>query len=686
MVRASVDQDRYGCLPIPSVFRIAFDSTAIRVIFAAFVVMLLPLRFLVSICDFWGARAVRDKALLLAVISALGVSELSAGAAEYGQNLIPNSSFESLEGGKPAGWYAHGPKGCCTWSAGTGLGGSGALSIAVGSVATAIWESEFIPLNGTSGGAEFSAWMKTENVLQGAQIWHKAGLRLAFYDQSGSMIKLVDLERDDGTHEWAHIGNSFLIPENAAKVKVGFYLSKATGKAWIDDISFRLFPKHVGKRLSRSPGDQALTINVDPSMSNGTSANLNGLLYENVKKRFADVKDLRTTLIRTPQVVTYYHLVKDVGGGKIKYEWSLLDRDIRQILDMGALPFISIGWVPEPFEKEIRNHDYTRWNAFIEALVTRYSRKYDTSQWYWNFWNEPSVYRDVGGKKNYINWAGTEAEFYRFYAETARAAHAANDKVKIGAAGFAANSPWLFRFIDWCGVNNVRLDFVSWHSYGTVPELLGEKIKRVQTALGRFASTQHAEMVMDEWSSYPEGGDERKSWLGSGVYAAAYRVAALEQMLASGLSANAWFNTYEDGFGVLAGGVRQPTYDSFQLVSLLGTRPVAVTGHRQDPYISALGALDADGNVGVLMSHFKHRSDLSPDQPKRLRIVVPGFGSNGMKYRLYRIDAETGGRAKSGGFAEAVFSEGIVSDSQDDVLRLDVNLKPNSVLLLKAYR
>ncbi|MBI5040680.1 MAG: hypothetical protein HZB57_05645, partial [Gammaproteobacteria bacterium] len=514
--------------------------------------------------------------LVMLVMLVFGVSVVSAEAGSYGPNLIPNPSFELTENDGPLAWGAFGLKGCCKWINGEGLGGSGSLLITAETVASPVWESEYIPLGGAGGGAEFSAWMKMENVLLGAQLWHKAGIRLTFFDAGRRVIKRLDVVRDEGTSGWAQIRNAVIIPEKAASVKVACYLSNTTGKVLFDDISLRLFPEHVGKRPSDTGGEDEITITVDPSISKGDIGNVNGLLYENARKKFSGVKGLQPTIIRTPQIVTYYYLIKDIGKGKIGYEWSLLDRDIREIVGMGAVPFISIGWVPEVLEEEIRNKDYSRWRAFIIALVSRYSGKYDVSGWYWNFWNEPDVFRKVGGKKGYVNWTGAEIDFYQFYAETARAALAANKNVRIGGAGFAANSPWLFRFIEWCGVSGVRLGFVSWHSYGAVPQLLGEKIERVRAALGKYGSTKNAGLVIDEWSSYLEVEDESKVELSMGNYAAAYRVSALTQMIESRLSANAWFNTYEDDYGVLAGGVKQATYNSFVLVSEVGRKLVAV--------------------------------------------------------------------------------------------------------------
>lgn len=597
-------------------------------------------------------------------------------------NLVQNPGFELHKAGSPEAWKAYGDKGCCTRVSGETHAGNGALLISSVSDATPAWESEFIPLS-RSGMLELSAWMKMENVPLGAQLWHKAGIRVRFFDARQQALKITDLVRDEGTHEWTQYQKNIDVPTGAAFAKVACYFSNTKGKAWFDDISLRFLPEHIGARFSHEEGAQQLTLTVDPQKKLGKIGNVNGLFYENAKASFKGVKELRPTLIRTPQIVTYYYLINDAGGGKIKYNWALLDRDLKAIVNMGAVPFLSIGWVPEAFEEEIKNRDYTRWNAFISELVARYSKKYDVSGWYWNLWNEPSVFRDRGGKKNYVNWYGTEDDFYQFYAQTVDAAVAANKGIKIGAAGFASDSPWLLRFIEWCGVNRERLDFVSWHSYAAVPQAIGDKVKRVRAALDKYAVTRGAEQVIDEWNGSSEEVAGSDVELGRGAYAAAYRISAISEMMNSELVANTWFSTYQKNSGVLAEGVKQPTYDSFVLLSELGSELVPVSGYAEDPYVSALAAVDGNGSIGVLVAHFKHQSDHSGASGKRLKILVPWPYGDKANYRVYRIDNQ---RSKGQSGKGVQNTEMLSTVLEGDHLQIDVTAESNSVLLVKIYK
>ncbi|MBI5461536.1 MAG: hypothetical protein HY941_05045 [Gammaproteobacteria bacterium] len=613
--------------------------------------------------------------MVFASVDARAVDAIALG------RMLYETGFETGSAGSSSGWRSYPGNGVCAWSNGISHDGSHAIMVSSDSIGVPRWESDYIELDGSKL-LEISAWLKTDGVTVGENLWNKVVIRSSFYSGARNKLYDHDLLRDEGSHDWMSHVRTVSVPNGAVYMKLSFYLAKSSGSAWLDDISVRGLPKYVGRTLSDNPGRAEIDIEVDASKVVGDIGNVNGISYERAKENFAGISGLRPTIVRIPPVASHhYHLFEEKNNKSSRYNWAILDRDLASIVKTGAVPFVSIGWVPDEFKQAVAEKDYSGWNGFVRDLVARYSKKYDVSGWYWNFWNEPSVYRARGATNQRVNWFGTEDEFHAFYSQTVDAALAANPTIRIGGAGFAMNSPWLYRFIEWCGRNGKRLDFVSWHSYGEVPSLLGRKAARIRETLRKYPATAGAELVLDEWNSYSEGGDASKRFYRRGSYAAAHRVSAIGELIAAGVDANIWFNTYDAEYGVYADGVRQPVYNTFEMLSRLGGRRIRAVGGEGDPYVGVLAALDDSGRPGVLVSYFKHVSDGAADNEKivnvRLRESLSGHA-----YVVYMIDD-----VHSNGFADAkrqqleIVQKGVIT-APDSVV--SVRLRPNSVVLIKS--
>ncbi len=80
---------------------------------------------------------------------------------------------------------------------------------------------------------------------------------------------------------------------------------------------------------------------------------------------------------------------------------------------------------------------------------------------YWEIWNEPDG----------VFWNGTPEQFYQLYRETADSIKAVDSTLKVGTCGLTRNSmvshdtTYVNKLIHYCNVNDVPLDFYSWHMY-----------------------------------------------------------------------------------------------------------------------------------------------------------------------------------------------------------------------------
>lgn len=89
---------------------------------------------------------------------------------------------------------------------------------------------------------EIKGWMKTENVIKGANSWEVARIGVEFLDDNGAMVGgyLPVVGSGDGTSDWQLLENTYDVPEGASKVKVQLALGNCTGAAYFDDIELYL--------------------------------------------------------------------------------------------------------------------------------------------------------------------------------------------------------------------------------------------------------------------------------------------------------------------------------------------------------------------------------------------------------------------------------------------------------------
>lgn len=177
-------------------------------------------------------------------------------------------------------------------------------------------------------------------------------------------------------------------------------------------------------------------------------------------------------------------------GGKPIYDWTTLDRIFDTYKQLGIVPYVEIGFMPEalsthpePYQHHWPNgplftgwtyppNDYNKWSELIYAWVRHSVERYgrDTvAQWDWEVWNEP----DIG------YWHGTFDEYCKLYDYTAAAVKRALPEARIG--GPATTGPaapraaqFLRDFLAHCvsgknyatGKTGAPLDFISFHAKG----------------------------------------------------------------------------------------------------------------------------------------------------------------------------------------------------------------------------
>jgi len=158
----------------------------------------------------------------------------------------------------------------------------------------------------------------------------------------------------------------------------------------------------------------------------------------------------------------------------IHYNWKLVDNIFDFILKNKFKPFITLSFMPELLasdrDKTIFYYqanfsppkDINAWldliDAFIIHLINRYGIE-EVQQWYFQVWTEFPV--------RGFHWAGTEAEYFNFYARTAEKIKAISQSLKVGPASetFFEENFLSEKLLEYAEQNDTAIDFYNINLY-----------------------------------------------------------------------------------------------------------------------------------------------------------------------------------------------------------------------------
>ena len=215
-------------------------------------------------------------------------------------------------------------------------------------------------------------------------------------------------------------------------------------------------------------------------------------LPENVIK---GVKKLQPKLIRI-FIQEHFNVYPEHG----RFDWSILDPFMESIAATGAKIVASINIKPKPLFPTIDHkiwmpNDVEEWQEVIGAMVHRYSveKPYVT---YWEIGNETDI-GETGGAPYLIP---DPDDYMTFYQMTIKPILEVFPEAIVGgpAACWIENEP-LVGFVKRCLVEDVRLDFISWHRYNSNPEQHSRGVEIAKGLLAGFKGKK-PEMLYTEWA------------------------------------------------------------------------------------------------------------------------------------------------------------------------------------------
>ena len=390
---------------------------------------------------------------------------------------------------------------------------------------------------------------------------------------------------------------------------------------------------------------------------------------------------------------------RETESGAPVYDWTIVDRILRTYTDVGARPFVEIGFMPQPLSTEPDPYqpvwspgarfdkyyvgwsyppkDYGKWSELIYQWVKHEVSVYGAAAvatWYWEVWNEPDI----------SYWHGTSEEYDKLYDATAAAVKRALPGAKIG--GPASTGPtgtrsggFLRQFLEHCRQAHAPLDFISFHAKGspTVVEGhvrmgMGHNVSDVVHGfdiVASFPEYRSLPIVLSE--SDPEGCAAcsarvypQNAYRNGPLYAS-YTAAMLRNIM--GLAERSHVNIegmltwafeferqpYFDGFRTLAtNGIDKPVLNLFRMAGLLKGDRVRVesqgarnvddilkSGVRSEPDVDALAAR-SERHLAVLVWNY-HDDDVAAP-PADVKLTVAGLPGSGGRVlvRHYRVDGD----------------------------------------------
>jgi xylan 1,4-beta-xylosidase len=163
------------------------------------------------------------------------------------------------------------------------------------------------------------------------------------------------------------------------------------------------------------------------------------------------------------------------AGGNPRYNWQYIDDVYDFLLSIGMKPFVEFSFMPGALASGDGKifwwqanvtppRDYGKWDDLITALVKHWTERYgetEVASWRFEAWNEPNLR---------IFWqppSGTTPRdaYFELYKHTARDVARVNPNYAVGGPA-GAGPIWTKELIDFCGQENVPIDFISYHSYG----------------------------------------------------------------------------------------------------------------------------------------------------------------------------------------------------------------------------
>ncbi len=385
------------------------------------------------------------------------------------------------------------------------------------------------------------------------------------------------------------------------------------------------------------------------------------------------------------QYVRFHGILNDDVGvysesnGTAAYDWTGVDQVYDAIAAAGMKPIVEISFTPSAMASTgkvqtalwynnkspniSKPKDWTKWEAFMAAIVqhleTRYGAAEVRSNWFFEVWNEPSWMYELG-----------DNGYNELFAHTSKGLAAGDSQIRIGGpAGSAGESPSLISgLISYAKSNNVKLDFITFHNYandnsGKVGDA-NAMLSFYDSISNTISSAKFTGTVLND-----EFGSSYDTVVTRDNEVAASFIAKTVHLIGTASKAGppymyAWWalsDLYEEfdtgtatafregNYGLLLKGdpaipvsfdVAKPAFNAFRLLHMMGDTSVSTTGGTTSDGVNATATVSsASSAVQILV--YNHVTGGAADSSKSSQVKltvnnIPGTGT--LKIRQYLLD------------------------------------------------
>ncbi|MBN1953136.1 MAG: glycoside hydrolase [Bacteroidales bacterium] len=341
------------------------------------------------------------------------------------------------------------------------------------------------------------------------------------------------------------------------------------------------------------------------------------------------------------------------NDGKPMFNFMYIDVLFDYLLSIDIKPFIELGFMPKAmasgettifwWEGNVTPPaDYELWETLIRKLTQHLTDRYGAEEvrtWYFEVWNEPNLTPWF--------WDATQEDYFELYAHSVKAVKSVDPAYLVGGPA-TAGAAWEEELIEYCGKNDVPIDFVSTHAYGVNQGYLDEYgnagtildthpmsvSKDVLQSRKEIAGSARPDLELHytEWSaSYTPSDPIHDSY-----HEASYVLQKIKQVGDAAQSMSYWvftdifeeagprFTPFHGGFGMLnTQGINKPVFYSYQFMNRLGDTEL------KNDDASSWACKDKDGNVQVLAWDFT--------------ITHPGDSVNNQEYYIRDLPSKSKG-------------------------------------------
>lgn len=393
---------------------------------------------------------------------------------------------------------------------------------------------------------------------------------------------------------------------------------------------------------------------------------------------------------RAIDTVRIYAMLEDIvyldENGNLQYDFRLGDLRLDYLVEKGYDLIIAYAAVPDCIAqstgfKRASAFNATRykgkmWNtappkdpalweavcyAYTRHIVDRYGLE-TVSKWHLHCFNEPDIPSFFMGQLPAGHEKERSEEYCKMYAAFVRGLSRVSDDLTMGGPALANKPLFLDYFLQYVRENNLRLDYIALHNYGTSPKALQEKSAHitVRNNLQRHESYmevirkngfEDTEIVIDEWGVATRGFANRlespelmfretevfSAYYGKLIRAfldTGYDIAKLVICLSGQHEMTEDFTGFRNFFTLNF--IAKPIYNAHLLASRLGTD--LVEGKSDDENVAVIPTKTEDG-YGVLVSYAGE--NFEEDVPDIYEAVAFAEDITGKTVTVYCIDRST---------------------------------------------